>query len=203
VVLILGGIVIGPQVLGWAEPDSSKLFANVGLGFLFLLAGYELDLRLFRERPGRLAIAAWLVSVAVACGVVGLLELAGLVRAFVPVAIGLTTTALGTLLPILRDNDMVSGRFGRYLLAAGAVGEFLPILAIAILLGANGKFIGLISLAAVGVIALLLTLAPRLKIGPPTKPLAWLTAKVAILAIRMAASRPRPSVPACVSTVLS
>jgi Kef-type K+ transport system membrane component KefB len=162
VVLILGGIVIGPQVLGWAEPDSSKLFANVGLGFLFLLAGYELDLRLFRERPGRLAIAAWLVSVAVACGVVGLLELAGLVRAFVPVAIGLTTTALGTLLPILRDNDMVSGRFGRYLLAAGAVGEFLPILAIAILLGANGKFIGLISLAAVGVIALLLTLAPRL-----------------------------------------
>ena len=162
VVLILGGIVIGPQVLGWAEPDSIKLFANVGLGFLFLLAGYELDLRLFRERPGRLAIAGWLVTVAVACGVVGLLELAGLVRAFVPVAIGLTTTALGTLLPILRDNDMVSGRFGRYLLAAGAVGEFLPILAIAILLGANGKFIGLISLAAVGVIALLLTLAPRL-----------------------------------------
>jgi Kef-type K+ transport system membrane component KefB len=162
VVLILGGIVIGPQVFGWAEPDSIELFANVGLGFLFLLAGYELDLRLFRARPGGLAIAGWLVTVAVACGVVGLLELAGLVRAFVPVAIGLTTTALGTLLPILRDNDMVSGRFGRYLLAAGAVGEFLPILAIAILLGANGKFVGLISLAAVGVIALLLTLAPRL-----------------------------------------
>jgi Kef-type K+ transport system membrane component KefB len=162
VVLILGGIVIGPQVFGWAEPDSIELFSNVGLGFLFLLAGYELDLRLFRERPGRLAIVGWLVTAAVACGVVGLLEVAGLVRAFVPVAIGLTATALGTLLPILRDNDMLGGRLGPFVLAAGAVGEFFPIVAIAVFLSANSKFVGLISLAAVGLVALLLTLAPRL-----------------------------------------
>ncbi len=162
VVLIAGGIVIGPQVFGWAEPDSIELFANVGLGFLFLLAGYELDLRLFRERPGRLAIVGWLITVVLACAIVGLLELAGLVRAFVPVAIGLTTTALGTLLPILRDNDMLGGLFGRFTMAAGAVGEFLPIVAVAIFLGANSKFVGLLSLVAVGVVALLLTLAPRL-----------------------------------------
>jgi Kef-type K+ transport system membrane component KefB len=161
VVLIVGGILIGPQVFGWADPDSIELFSNVGLGFLFLLAGYELDLQLFRERPGRLALVGWLVTVALACAVVGLLEAAGLVRAYVPVAIGLTTTALGTLLPILRDNHMLGGRFGRYVMATGAVGEFLPIVAIAVFLGANSKFVGLISLAAVGVVALLLTLAPR------------------------------------------
>ena len=46
VVLIVGGILIGPQVLGVAETDSVELFANVGLGFVFLLAGYELE-------PGR------------------------------------------------------------------------------------------------------------------------------------------------------
>ena len=51
VVLISGGVVIGPQVLGWAEPASIELLANVGLGFLFLLAGYELDLTLFDRRP--------------------------------------------------------------------------------------------------------------------------------------------------------
>jgi Kef-type K+ transport system membrane component KefB len=162
VVLIVGGILVGPEVFGWADPDSIELFANVGLGFLFLLAGYELDLRLFRERPGRLAIVGWLVTVALACAVVGLLEVAGVVRAFVPVAIGLTTTALGTLLPILRDNQMLGGPFGRYVMAAGAVGEFLPIVAIAVFLGANSKFVGVISLAVVGVIALLLTFAPRL-----------------------------------------
>src|SRR4051812_30945105 len=165
VVLIIGGVVIGPQVLGWAEPSSIELVANVGLGFLFLLAGYELNLTLFRQKAGRLALVGWAVSVVLALAVVGLLEAAGLVRAFVPVALALTTTAMGTLLPILRDNDMVGGPFGRYVLAAGAVGEFLPVVAIAIFLGANGKFFGLISLCAVGVLALLLTLAPRLVPG--------------------------------------
>ena len=47
------------------------------------------------------------------------------------VALGLTTTAFGTLLPILRDNDLLGGRFGRYLLAAGAVGELAVVLTFA------------------------------------------------------------------------
>jgi Kef-type K+ transport system membrane component KefB len=165
VVLLAGGVLIGPEVLGWAERPQIDLLANVGLGFLFLLAGYELDLHLFRERPGRLAIAAWLVTVALAAATVGVLEAAGLVRAFVPVALGLTTTALGTLLPILRDNDMLGGRFGRYLLAAGAVGELFPIFAVALFLGASNKFVALASLAAVGLLAVVLSFAPRLVRG--------------------------------------
>lgn len=52
VILIVGGILVGPQVLGWAEPVGIELISNVGLGFLFLLAGYELELGLFRERAG-------------------------------------------------------------------------------------------------------------------------------------------------------
>jgi Kef-type K+ transport system membrane component KefB len=104
VILIAGGILIGPQVLGWADPDSIELVSNLGLGFLFLGAGYELELGLFRERAGRLALRSWLVTAVVAVGVTGALAAAGFVQAFVPIAIGLTTTALGTLLPILRDN---------------------------------------------------------------------------------------------------
>jgi Kef-type K+ transport system membrane component KefB len=68
VILIAGGILIGPQVLGWADPDSIELVSNLGLGFLFLLAGYELELGLFRERAGRLALSSWLVTAAVAVG---------------------------------------------------------------------------------------------------------------------------------------
>ena len=83
-------------------------------------------------------------------------------RAFVPVALGLTTTALGTLLPILHDNDMLGGRFGRYLMAAGAVGELFPIFAIALFLGASNKFVALVSLLSVGVLALALSVVPRL-----------------------------------------
>ena len=54
VLLIAGGIVIGPEVLDLAEPDDITLFANLGLGFLFLLAGYELDPSLLRgSEPAR------------------------------------------------------------------------------------------------------------------------------------------------------
>jgi len=59
--------------------------------------------------------------------VTGLLEAVGFVRTFVPIALGLTTTALGTLLPILRDGGMLTGRLAPYILSAGAVGEFLPV----------------------------------------------------------------------------
>ncbi len=107
VILIVGGILVGPQVLGWAEPEGLELISNLGLGFLFLLAGYELELGLFREKAGRLALSSWLVTAVIAVAVTGALAAVGFVHAFVPVAIGLTTTALGTLPPILRDNRML------------------------------------------------------------------------------------------------
>ena len=146
----------------WADPEGLQLISNLGLGFLFLLAGYELELGLFRERAGQLAISSWLVTGVVAVTVTGALEAVGLVHAFVPVAIALTTTALGTLLPILRDNRMLEGRFGAFIMAAGAVGEFLPIVAVAVFLSTQGAFLGLISLVVIGGFALLFTFVSRL-----------------------------------------
>ena len=162
VVLIIGGILIGPQVLGLAEPASIELFSNVGLGFVFLLAGYELDPRLFREQYGRLALIAWGIAAVLALAAVGILELIGFVHAFVPISIALTTTALGTLLPILRDNNMLTGPLGKYIVAAGATGEFLPIVAVAIFLGTSSSVAAILSLVTVGGLAVLLTLVPRL-----------------------------------------
>jgi Kef-type K+ transport system membrane component KefB len=161
VLLLLGGIVIGPDVLALSSPGEVRVLADVGLGFVFLLAGYEVDLRVFREDAGRRAVAAWFVSLGLALGVVGALAAAGLVHAFVPAALALTTTALGTLLPILRERGLLRGRLGRYLLAAGGVGELFPVLAIAIFLGTQSRFVALLSIAAVGVLALVLVLARR------------------------------------------
>jgi Kef-type K+ transport system membrane component KefB len=162
VIFLLGGVLIGPHVFGFAESSSIQLLANIGLGFLFLLAGYELDPGLLRQQPGRLAIGGWLLSAAIAVGVTGALTAAGYIKDYVPVGLALTTTALGTLLPILRDNDMLVGQFGRYVLAAGAVGELFPILVIAIFLSNRGHFVALASVALVGALALALTIVPRL-----------------------------------------
>ena len=71
VVLIVGGVIVGPQVLNLAEPQSIELLSNVGLGFLFLLAGYELELALVRQRAGKLAVISWV------CVLSGLLWLEG------------------------------------------------------------------------------------------------------------------------------
>lgn len=161
VFLIAGGVLIGPEILDVADPDDVEVFASLGLGFLFLLAGYELDPSVLRERAGRLAIVSWVVTVTLALAVVGALEAAGFVEAFVPVAIGLTTTALGTLLPILREHDLLGGRFGRFMFAAGAIGEMGPVLAIALLLGHYASIVEVIGVAAVAGAAFLLSVVPR------------------------------------------
>ena len=149
-------------MLGVAETSSIQLLSNIGLGFLFLLAGYELDPGLLRQQPGRLAIVGWLISAVIAIGVTAGLDAAGYVRDYVPIALALTTTALGTLLPILRDNDMLGGSFGQCVYAAGAAGELFPILIIAVFLTGRGNFIALASVALVGALAVALSAVPWL-----------------------------------------
>jgi Kef-type K+ transport system membrane component KefB len=166
VIFLLGGILIGPHVFGLAESGSIQLLANIGLGFLFLLAGYELDPKLFQQRPGRLAMLGWLMSALLAVGVAAGLTAAGYIKDYVPVGLALTTTALGTLLPILRDNGMLGGEFGRHVFAAGAVGELFPILIIAVFLTKRGHFVALASVALVGVLALVLSAVPWLARNP-------------------------------------
>jgi Kef-type K+ transport system membrane component KefB len=87
VILILAGVLIGPHVLGLADTTGIKLLSNVGLGFLFLLAGYELDPRLLRARAGRLAMGGWAFSVVIAVGAVAGLGAIGFVRDFVPIGL--------------------------------------------------------------------------------------------------------------------
>jgi len=162
VVLIFSGILIGPHVLGLSDTSSVKLLANIGLGFLFLLAGYELDLRLLGAHEGRLAIIGWVVSAVISLVAVAGLTKVGYVRDFIPIALALTTTALGTLLPILSENEMLGGQFGRYILAAGAVGELFPIIAISLFLTKRDEFVAIGSLIAIAVAAVLLTTLPRI-----------------------------------------
>ena len=59
---------------------------------------------------------------------------AGLARDTVVVGLALTTTAMGTLAPILRDAGVNDTKFGAYISAIGTVGEFGPIVAVALLL---------------------------------------------------------------------
>jgi Kef-type K+ transport system membrane component KefB len=101
---ILLGIVVGPAVLGLAHPGSViTALESMGLSCLMFLAGFEIDLPLVRGRPLRLAATGWVISLALALLAGVGLTLAGSVTDAIALGLALTTTALGTLLPILRD----------------------------------------------------------------------------------------------------
>lgn len=129
------GIVAGPSLLGWAVPsDFIAALSEFGLAMLFFVAGSEIEFTAFRGRTGRSAVLGWLISLGVGVGVAWV---------FVPgemaivIGIALCSTAVGTLLPILRDAGELRTPFGRAVGAIGAVGEFGPLIAISIFLGAS------------------------------------------------------------------
>jgi Kef-type K+ transport system membrane component KefB len=137
VVELLLGVVIGPQVLGLDVSQFIEFFADLGLGMLFFFAGYEIDLRRIAGRPLRLAAFGWAISLALAYTIGGILAVAGIVLSLLYTGSAMATTAIGTLIPILSDSGELKTRFGTYLLAAGAVGEFGPILLVTLVLSAG------------------------------------------------------------------
>ncbi|NLT07579.1 MAG: cation:proton antiporter [Solirubrobacterales bacterium] len=159
VIELILGIAVGPDVLGIAEADEFTLFfANLGLGMLFFFAGYEIDFRRIAGSPLRLAVIGWVISLLLAYTVGGLLAWAGIVVSLLYTGSALATTAIGTLIPILRDAGELPTRFATFLLAAGAVGEFGPILLVTLVLAGGQPAHEAVILVAFVVIALLVAL---------------------------------------------
>jgi Kef-type K+ transport system membrane component KefB len=129
------GILVGPEVLGLATASGllQWMGGKLGLAALFFMAGLELDLNRARGRPLRLAFWGWLLSLILAFVTATGLHAVGWVQTPLLVAVALSTTTLGTLLPILRDAGDLDTRFGTLVLAAGAIGEFGPIVLVSLL----------------------------------------------------------------------
>ncbi|HEY8583620.1 MAG TPA: cation:proton antiporter [Capillimicrobium sp.] len=159
VVELVLGVIIGPDVLGLVEVDDfTEFFANLGLGFLFFFAGYEIDFARIRGAPMRMALVGWLISVGAAYALAGVLAALGVVLSFVYVASAMSTTAIGTLIPILKDAGEMRTRFGTLLLAAGAIGEFGPILVFTLFLSTEHPVHEAVLLIAFVVVAALIGL---------------------------------------------
>jgi Kef-type K+ transport system membrane component KefB len=201
VLLIGGGMAIGPYGIGLADTDPRIEFVSqLGLGMLFLLAGIEVDPLALRDRDGARAVGAWCISLAVAPAWIFLFSHVVVIHARVAVAIAMTSTAFGTLLPLLRDTGLQRQRMGKLVMANGAIGEFGPILAMSLLLTQGSTWGGVISLLAFGVIAVglgfvLVRHSPRaervirvIRRGADTTAQAPIRLIVLLLAVMLAAS---------------
>ena len=160
VIQIIFGILLGPFVLDIAHPNSIvSALSDFGLTYLMFLAGTELDLSTMRQGHLGRSAGSWVVSLALALAVGEFLHATGLVLDHTVVALCLTTTALGTLLPMLHDNGVLRTPLGPSILSVGAIGEFGPIVAVAVLLTNRDARVTVLLLAlfvAVAVIAALL-----------------------------------------------
>lgn len=158
--LLAFGVLIGPHALGLAEQTEPVQFLReLGMGFLFLLAGLEVSTSDMGGRQGRNAALTWVLCAVLGVGA-GLLLTQGEVRVALVLGIASTSTALGTLLPILKDSGSMDGPLGRASMVHGAYGELLPIIAMSLLLSSRGTWQAALVLLAFMVVAVITVALP-------------------------------------------
>ncbi len=173
VVELLLGILIGPQLLHWADTDIlTTLISEMGLVFLMFIAGFEVNLAEIKGRPILTATAGWVGSALLATAVVFGLFSVDLVDHRMVVGLALTTTALTSLVPILRDAEVLKTPFGTDVMAVGTVGEFLPLVGVGLLLASSDT--ARRSLLLIGFVVIAITAAFLATLPKPPRLLAFL-----------------------------
>lgn len=149
------GVLVGPYGVGLASITGGvDLIREIGMGMLFLMAGYEIPVKLVRARQGRISGLTWAFCFALG-SLIALVFVPGLSwHATVALGIAASSTALGTLLPILSDSGEAHTPFGTAVLVHGAVGELFPVLAMSLLLTSASPVQGVVVLCAFVVLTL-------------------------------------------------
>jgi Kef-type K+ transport system membrane component KefB len=163
VIEVVGGIVVGPQVLGWVHVDVPiTVLSFMGLGFLLFLAGLELEPDSLWSRQSRAAMVAFVVTLAFAFPLAAVLKVAGADADVRILALALTSTSLGVVAPILRDGGESTSPFGQNVLIAASIGEFASLILLTVLFSADPKstpvqilyVVGMVASAAVAVVVI-------------------------------------------------
>lgn len=163
VFLLIAGAVLGPNLLGVIQTtDVVNFLSELGLAYLFLLAGMEINPKNLVGHEGKRGIGAWGISLALGFVVVFLLpwfdpaQLDG-----IAVTIAMTTTAFGTLVPIMKERGLTGTPVGNSIMAYGTWGELAPIVAIALLLSTRSSWQTLLILGAFALIAVIMAFIPK------------------------------------------
>jgi len=141
---ILAGILIGPSVLGFVDGSEPTLeiLAEIGFAFLMFLSGLEIDFSILfavsrsqkKNGPSSLVLASMSFGLTMVLALfVGFgLSWTGFVRDPWMMTLILSTTSLGIVVPVLKENRMSSGRFGQAILLAALLADFLTMFLITV-----------------------------------------------------------------------
>jgi Kef-type K+ transport system membrane component KefB len=167
---ILAGVIVGPSVLGWVTDGPILTFmADIGLAFLMFLAGMEIDFEMLlggtrqtREKPGepnvgKIALVIYAITFALAIPGALLLKEVGLQGDTWLLIFILSATSLGVLLPILKERNMLSSRYGQTIFVSAMIADFVTVilLTIYLIIGDRGFDPEVFSLGLLGLAFLL------------------------------------------------
>jgi len=155
---IVGGIIIGPQVLNWVHVDVFLSFLSLmGLSYLLFLSGLEVDLHRLRGRITTLVGGGFLISFGLALLIAFGLYAIEEVTSPMLIAIILVSTSLGIVYPILKDVGESSTDFGQLVITGATLGEFGSIILISLFFSSEISS-PLIKVALFGIFAFLILL---------------------------------------------
>jgi Kef-type K+ transport system membrane component KefB len=131
---IVAGIVVGPAVLGWVEVDQPiTVLALVGVAFLLFLAGLEIDLLQLRGDLLRLTLLGFASTLALGIAAGFAFDAAGWVGSPLFLAIALSATSLGLVVPVLKDAGLAEQPVGQFTIAGATVADFGAVLLLSFL----------------------------------------------------------------------
>jgi len=136
VVLILGGIIIGPHALGIFEPNPTiEFIGQIGLVFLMFMAGMETKLAIFREFKGGifgLALINATIPFLVGIGI-GFLFGYGWIIALL-LGIIFVSSSIAVVIPSLEANNLLATRLGKSVVAITIIQDIASLVMLSILL---------------------------------------------------------------------
>ncbi|MDO5032773.1 cation:proton antiporter [Corynebacterium sp.] len=158
--LIFLGMIIGPSVLGLASDDPGiGMLKELGVGALFLLAGFEIEISTLKSKQALNGLTTWLICM-LAC-MAGAYFIMDDIPGAIVMAIALTSTALGTITPMLKQDKLLGTTVGESVMIHGAIGEIAPITAMALLLGTRSTLTTMFIILAFLIIAVGVAIMPR------------------------------------------
>ncbi|GGI92234.1 sodium:proton antiporter [Saccharopolyspora subtropica] len=140
---IVAGVIVGPSVLGLVSVDQAvQVVALLGLAFLLFLAGLEVDPQRLRGALLRVALIGYVVSLAIGLAAGFSFGAAGWVRDPMLIAVALSATSLGLVVPVLKDAGRADHALGQTTIAASSVADFAAVVLLSLLFSVSGGSTG-------------------------------------------------------------
>lgn len=134
---IIAGMIVGQSGFNWIEPSPALEFLTIfGFTYLMFISGLEVDFEVLAANSRDRAARSWMtnplaiglivfgitVSIAFATAE-GMLSF-GLIEEPFMIALILSTTSLGIVVPVLKERGLISSTYGQTLLVSALIADF-------------------------------------------------------------------------------